>query len=196
MSKTLWIQINWISPHLLQGLLTIITGGHGLKNPTALKTLLSVSRHYHVPFPVSPQLLGACGKCSEIFNSSCLTKKTCQDRLHRPRSDCFWKSSLIRVFPVSAILSSILNISPVNQGKVFKILEHLPYIQKMVLGFYNVQMYIIYRVATVREKVLENEKFSRSGKSQGVIFSVREIKKKMKKVMEKSGNFKIFLKRC
>ena len=61
--------------HLLQGLFTVVTGGHGLKNPTALKTLLSVSRHYHVPFPVSPQLLGTCGKCSEIFNSSCLTKK-------------------------------------------------------------------------------------------------------------------------
>ena len=52
------------------------------------------------------------------------------------------------------------------------------------------------RAATVREKVLENEKFSRSEKSQGVTFSVSEILKKMKKVMEKSGNFKIFLKRC
>ena len=31
------------------------------------------------------------------------------------------------------------------------------------------------RVATVREKVLENEKFSRSEKSQGITFSVREI---------------------
>ena len=31
------------------------------------------------------------------------------------------------------------------------------------------------RVATVREKVLENEKCSRSGKSQGISFSVREI---------------------
>ena len=31
------------------------------------------------------------------------------------------------------------------------------------------------RVATVREKVLENEKFSRPGKSQGITFSVREI---------------------
>ena len=31
------------------------------------------------------------------------------------------------------------------------------------------------RVATVREKVLENEKISRSGKSQGSTFSVREI---------------------
>ena len=36
-------------------------------------------------------------------------------------------------------------------------------------------MPIYYRVATVREKVLENEKFSRSGKSQGITFSVREI---------------------
>ena len=34
------------------------------------------------------------------------------------------------------------------------------------------------RVATVREKVLENENFSRSGKSQGITFSVREILKK------------------
>ena len=31
------------------------------------------------------------------------------------------------------------------------------------------------RVATVREKVLENEKISRSGKSQGITFSVKEI---------------------
>ena len=31
------------------------------------------------------------------------------------------------------------------------------------------------RVATVREKVLENEKNSRSGKNQGITFSVREI---------------------
>ena len=31
------------------------------------------------------------------------------------------------------------------------------------------------RVAMVREKNLENEKFSRSGKSQGITFSVREI---------------------
>ena len=74
-SKTVWIQINCISQHLLQGLLTVVTGGHGLKNPTALKTLLSVSRQYLVRFPVSPRLLGTCGKCSEILNSSCLTKK-------------------------------------------------------------------------------------------------------------------------
>ena len=43
------------------------------------------------------------------------------------------------------------------------------------------------RVATVREKVLENEKFSRSGKSQGIIFSVREIKKKRKKSWKSQG---------
>ena len=52
------------------------------------------------------------------------------------------------------------------------------------------QFYKDNRVATVREKALENEKFSRSGKSQGITFTVREIFKKMKKVMEKSGNFK------
>ena len=46
-----------------------------------------------------------------------------------------------------------------------------------------------YRVATVREKVLENEK------SGDYIFSQGNLKK-MKKVMEKSGNSKIFLKRC
>ena len=34
---------------------------------------------------------------------------------------------------------------------------------------------VIFRVATAREKVLENEKFSRSAKSQGTTFSVREI---------------------
>ena len=45
------------------------------------------------------------------------------------------------------------------------------------------------RVATVREKVLENEKCSRSGKSRNVIFNHGNLEK-MKKVMEKSGNFK------
>ena len=52
------------------------------------------------------------------------------------------------------------------------------------------------RVATVREKVLENEKFSRSGKVRELHFQSGKFKKKLKKVMEKSGNFKIFLKRC
>ena len=47
------------------------------------------------------------------------------------------------------------------------------------------------RVATVREKVLENEKFSRSGKSQGINFQSGKFKKNEKK----SGNFKIFTKK-
>ena len=33
------------------------------------------------------------------------------------------------------------------------------------------------RVATVREKYLENEIFSRSGKSLGILWMAREIKK-------------------
>ena len=45
----------------------------------------------------------------------------------------------------------------------------------------------LFRVATVREKVLENEIFSRSGKSQGITFSVREIKKKRKKSWKSQG---------
>ena len=40
------------------------------------------------------------------------------------------------------------------------------------------------RVATVREKYLENEIFSRSGKSQGILWLARETKKRL----GKSGN--------
>ena len=47
--------------------------------------------------------------------------------------------------------------------------------------------YQIYRVATVRDKYLENEIFSRSGKSQGILWMVREIEKGL----GKSGNLKI-----
>ena len=42
------------------------------------------------------------------------------------------------------------------------------------------------RVATVREKYLENEIFSRSGKNQGIWWMVREIYKGL----GKSGNLK------
>ena len=52
-----------------------------------------------------------------------------------------------------------------------------------------------YRVATVREKVLENEKFSRSGKSQGNTFSVREILKKNEKSQGKVREFQNFPKK-
>ena len=51
------------------------------------------------------------------------------------------------------------------------------------------------RVATVREKVLENEKISRSGKSQGITFSVREILKKNEKIHGKVREFQNFLKK-
>ena len=66
---------------------------------------------------------------------------------------------------------------------------------RVMIRFNDLAIKTLFRVV-VREKFLENEKFCRSGKSQGITFSVREILKKMKKVMEKSGNFKIFLKRC
>ena len=49
---------------------------------------------------------------------------------------------------------------------------------KILLPFRNIKKSSLDRVATVREKVLENEKISRSGKSQGITFSVMEIKKK------------------
>ena len=41
-----------------------------------------------------------------------------------------------------------------------------------------------YRVAMVKEKSLENEKFSMSGKSQGSLVIVREIGKKSEKFRE------------
>ena len=55
--------------------------------------------------------------------------------------------------------------------------------------------FMMIRVDTVREKVLENEKFSRSGKSQGTTFSVREIKKKIKKSHGKVREFQNFPKK-
>ena len=51
------------------------------------------------------------------------------------------------------------------------------------------------RVATFREKVLENEKISRSGKSQEITFSVREILKKKGKSHGKVNEFQNFPKK-
>ena len=45
----------------------------------------------------------------------------------------------------------------------------------------------MHRVATVREKYLENEIFSRPGKSRGILLMAREIEKGL----GKSGNLKI-----
>ena len=56
-------------------------------------------------------------------------------------------------------------------------------------------MYEFIRVATIREKILENEKISRSGKSRNFIFSQGNLEKVKKsqgvsKISEKaSGNF-------
>ena len=46
------------------------------------------------------------------------------------------------------------------------------------------------QVATVREKYLENEIFSRSGKSQGILWMAGNLERTWK-VREKSGNLKI-----
>ena len=43
------------------------------------------------------------------------------------------------------------------------------------------------RVATVREKYLENESFSRSGKSQGILWMAREIWKGLGKSGKSQG---------
>jgi len=45
------------------------------------------------------------------------------------------------------------------------------------------------KVATVREKLGENRFYLRSGKSQGVLFQVKEFLNPSSKVNEKSGNF-------
>ena len=55
---------------------------------------------------------------------------------------------------------------------------------------------IYYRVATVREKILENEKISDQGKVREFYFQSGKFRKKMKKVVEKLGNFKISNKSC
>ena len=76
------------------------------------------------------------GRCSKFW-----TLIACQkilDKQSRPRSDCFWRSSLIKV-SLLAILTSILWIQTLiskvlfenRKRKVFKILE---YLQKPFLG--------------------------------------------------------------
>ena len=57
--------------------------------------------------------------------------------------------------------------------------ESTPKTQLLMFGLAQMSHFglwdIIPRVAMVREKVLENEKISRSGKSQGITFSVWKI---------------------
>ena len=59
------------------------------------------------------------------------------DKQVRPRSDCFWRSRLIRVCPVCYSDKQFVNSSPdyhhlVGNRKrnVFEVLEHLPYLKK------------------------------------------------------------------
>ena len=65
-------------------------------------------------------------KCSKILNSSCWSKSI--DKQGRPKSACFLRSSLIRVFPVCYSDNHFPNYSPATnilfenrKGKVFKV---------------------------------------------------------------------------
>ena len=53
------------------------------------------------------------GKCLIFWTPVACWKS--QDKQHRPRSDCFWTSSLIRVFPVCYYDKHYANSSPENQ---------------------------------------------------------------------------------
>ena len=60
------------------------------------------------------------GKCSKISITSSLQKRPRQtvqtlEQQCRHRSDCFWRSSLIRVFPVCYSEKHFVNSSPENQ---------------------------------------------------------------------------------
>ena len=70
------------------------------------------------------------GRCSKFW-----TPVACQkglDKQRRSRSDCFWRSSLIRIFPVCYSCMHFVNSTLDNQQienkkrKVFEIFEHLP----------------------------------------------------------------------
>ena len=67
----------------------------------------------------------------QTIDTSCLQKDI--DKQCRPRSDCFWRSSLIRVFPVCYSDKHFVTSSLEKQDficqhkrKVFEILENLP----------------------------------------------------------------------
>ena len=48
-------------------------------------------------------------KCFKTLNTSCLQKNL--DKQHKPISDCFWRSSLIMVFPVCCSVKHFVNYS-------------------------------------------------------------------------------------
>ena len=98
-------------------------------------------------------------------------------------------------FKTLKLAEEIFIDQPAVHAQVRSSLRHLPLwsrdpITQLLVGFLNlsddknksfsnctkkVEARYLSRVATVREIVLENEKCSRSGKSQGISFSVMEI---------------------
>ena len=64
-----------------------------------------------------------------------------------------------------------------SRDKVFYVMAKALSSKLLVLfcKFFTNFLYTSARVATVREKYLENETFSRSGKSQGILWIAREI---------------------
>ena len=53
--------------------------------------------------------------CSKILSTSCLPNGL--DKQHRPRIDCFCKSSLINVFPVCYSDKHVMNFNPVLEHR-------------------------------------------------------------------------------
>ena len=71
------------------------------------------------------------------------------DEQRRPRSDCFRRSSLIRVNPVCYSNKHFVNSRPENQHfiwdrkkKVLKILKHLPYVQ--FIDILNLKWFLLF----------------------------------------------------
>ena len=95
------------------------------------------------------------GRCSKIFNTIVECQKG-QYKQGRPRSDCFWRSSLIRVFPVGYSDKQFVSSSPdykhviwEHKMKLFEILEPVrnyynilatPMIYRKTYSFFLLQM--------------------------------------------------------
>ena len=69
--------------------------------------------NFMVPSFVQPFQIYRYGNCSKIVNTSCLANGI--DNKCRPRSDCFFRSSLIRVFAVRYFGKHFVSFSPGNQ---------------------------------------------------------------------------------
>ena len=60
---------------------------------------------------------GSYGKCSKILNTYCLPVGL--DKWCRPRSDCFWRSSMIRYSLFVILISNFVNSSPENHHPIW-----------------------------------------------------------------------------